>query len=104
MTEPRPLAVFSAVAYCDTKYEHEHRMISTGTRAYAYHTAYEARDAEAVLREGTRLSTPCLADTPSEERCHGMVEWHLDEDGTWTSDADACRLLAEYGADVEVDQ
>lgn len=101
MTSTTPLAVFSAVAYCDTKHEHEHRMIATGTRAYAYTTAPHSTDTDAVLREDTRLSVPCAAILPSGDRCHGMVEWHLDEDGTWTADAEACRLLAEYGQDVE---
>lgn len=101
MTATRPLAVFSALSQCDTPYEHEHRLITTGITAYAYHTAYEARDPEPVLREGVRLSIPCLADTPGEERCYGMVEWHMDEDGAWTGDEEACRLLAENGQPVE---
>lgn len=99
-TTHEPGTVIVATGYCDAKYEHEHRLITDGTRAYVHTTDYHARDAEAVFLDGDLVSIDCLGDTVGEERCHGRLEWVL-EDEVWTADADARALLEEYGVEME---
>lgn len=94
----RPLAVFSVVGYCDAAPEHEHRVISDGTRAYAYSATGEGE--ATVNRDGVLLSIACTQQH-RHEPCYGRLEWRLDEPGTWSSDADAITLLEAYGTPVE---
>lgn len=103
-TNARPLSVISVIGYCDAYPEHEHRLITTGERAYAYSPVpggdgAEDGDVPAVFRDGDLVSFDCTQQHRGGP-CHGRLEFLLTEQ-VWTSDADARDLLQQYGSAVE---
>ena len=99
MTNTITPPVFSLIGYCDTRWEHEHRLITDGETAYAY--AASGTDTDAVFRDGDLVSIDCQAPNPrSGEPCDGRIEWRLDEEEP-AADADAVNLLTRYGTQVE---
>lgn len=97
-TNARPLAVVSVIGYCDAAPEHEHRLITTGERAYAY-SPVDGAEPVGVHRDGVLLSFDCTQEHRGEP-CHGRLEWRVDEQ-EWTADGDARTLLAQHGHAVE---
>lgn len=98
------LVAFSDLAVCDTKYEHEVRLVTDGTTAYAYAVHHGATDCPLVTRDGATMTVQCGQNTgPGEdgEPCHGEATFRLDTEGAWTADPEALDLLAKYGERVE---
>lgn len=104
-----PLAVFSGTTICDTKHEHEARLITDGFRAYAYGLEVGATDSGSpVLRWDTGAYTASCGqpgrgsypDYDDGDPCEGTLRWE-PTDGDWTADDEALALLNLYGATVE---
>lgn len=102
------LAVFTDTAVCD-RCGAEHAIVSDGQRAYAYPLDPHARVAgdTGVSRTGVTLTATCLLPSglrflgEDADPCGGDLVFRLDTDGSWTSDADARRLLTAYGRGVD---
>jgi hypothetical protein len=102
MSATANLVVFRSTALCDGSCGGEATLVTDGRTAYAYTSAN--RDIEMVLRDAEVLTSsgcPNAGRGPDPE-CHGEYHWALDVPGTWTADADAIKLLATCGSDVEV--
>lgn len=92
------LAVCVTVANCNAKYEHEVRIITDGTRAYAY--GAETDSATGHRPDGTVITLTCGQPLHDDVPCAGEVTIDLAED-TWTADPTDRRYLNDYGTAVD---
>lgn len=97
-----PLVVYSAIAICDNRHDHEARLITDGHRAYAYGIEPGATDAAPVARWDTgAYEATCRQPTPHDgDPCDGALTWEPTE-GDWNADAESLDLLARYGQPVQ---
>lgn len=103
--------VATAVAYCDSKYEHEVRVITEGETAYAYGTGPAGVDVPAVsglaptateVPTGGAVLEAACPQTVGGEPCTGHVRWVLTADDYAAPMPEGFRrLLAAYGARIE---
>lgn len=102
-----PLAVVTDVALCDRR-QHELALVTDGQRAYVYpiDSRSPVYEDTVVCRTGVTLTARCpLAGAHTfdadPDQCEGTLTWRMDAEGVWGVDADAQRLLAAYGLQVE---
>lgn len=92
------LVLVDTPAYCDTKHEHEVRVITDGTRCYAPgHTT----DAGTAWRTGTEVSLTCGQPT-DDGPCDGTVTVNLTTEGIWQpTTTGAVDLLLTHGTEID---
>ena len=102
--------VAAVLAYCDSKHDHEVRLITTGETAYGYTTAVgedlsavwldAAPTATETPRNGAILAAYCPA-TVRGEACQGYLRWVIQEDDWQTATPEQREDLRRHGAPVE---
>lgn len=90
-----PITVYRGYVDCG---EHEICLITDGTRAYA---TGPITDATGVWRDGPIVNVTCGQPLRSDDPCERTVMFDISEDGTWTSNSEAIRLVIAHGQDIQ---
>lgn len=92
------LVVVDVTATCDTRHEHQSRIITDGHTAYAAGIGPIGVDHGPGWRESDTVFFTCQQPDRYDEPCGGTIEVPLTG---WTGDVQAIEVLTAYGQEVD---